>query len=48
VGEEGIPYEALIERGELVPRSLVYGHDLGEGPLLEDLSEQAKAERAEV
>ncbi len=35
------PYdaEALIERGELAPRSLVYGHELGEGPILEDLSE---------
>ena len=43
------PYEveALTERGELVPRSLVHGHELGEGPLL-DLSEQARAERGEV
>jgi hypothetical protein len=42
------PYEvdALIERGEIVPRSLVHGHELGEGPLL-DLSEQARAERGE-
>jgi hypothetical protein len=33
------PYEeeALIERGELVPRSMVVGHELGE--VLEDLSE---------
>jgi hypothetical protein len=37
------PYEAeaLIERGEIVPRSLVHGRELGEGPL-PDLSEQAK------
>jgi hypothetical protein len=37
------PYEldALIERGEIVPRSLVHGHELGEGPNDEDLSEQA-------
>ena len=43
------PYEveALVERGELVPRSLVHGHELGEGPLL-DLSEQARAERGEA
>ena len=29
------PYqdEALVERGEIVPRSLVHGHELGEGPL---------------
>jgi hypothetical protein len=42
------PYEAdaLIERGEIVPRSLVHGHELGEGPLL-DLSEKAKAKRGE-
>ena len=34
------PYErqALAERGELVPRSLISGHELGEGPL-PDLSE---------
>ena len=31
-------FEALVERGELVPRSLVAGHELGEGPL-PDLSE---------
>ena len=33
------PYdpEALVERGELVPRSMVVGHELGES--LEDLSE---------
>jgi hypothetical protein len=41
------PYdvEALVERGEIVPRSLVHAHKLGEGPLL-DLSEQAKASEA--
>jgi hypothetical protein len=35
------PYEtvALIERGEIVPRSLVHGRELGDGPL-PDLSEQ--------
>jgi hypothetical protein len=45
---ELFPYEvdALVGRGEIVPRSLVHGHELGEGPLL-DLSEQAKAERGE-
>ena len=34
------PYEpvALVERGELVPRSLVAGRDLGDGPI-PDLSE---------
>jgi hypothetical protein len=34
------PYEpeALVERGELVPRSLVAGRELGDGPIL-DLSE---------
>ena len=34
------PYEdeALAERGEIVPRSLVHGHELGEGPL-PDLSQ---------
>jgi hypothetical protein len=34
------PYEhrALVELGELVPRSLIAGHKLGEGPL-PDLSE---------
>jgi hypothetical protein len=31
-------YEALVERAELLPRSLVEGHKLGEGPL-PDLSE---------
>ena len=43
------PYdvEALVERGEIVPRSLVHGHELGGGPLL-DLSEQARAERGEA
>jgi hypothetical protein len=42
------PYEvdALKEHREIVPRSLVHGHELGEGPLL-DLSEQARAERGE-
>ena len=30
--------DALIERGELVRRSLIHGHTLGDGPLL-DLSE---------
>ena len=36
------PYdtEALVERGELVPRSMVAGRELGE--VLEDLSEQAQ------
>ena len=36
------PYEpdALVERGELVPRSMVAGRELGE--VLEDLSEQAR------
>ena len=40
------PYEVedLIQRPELLPRSLVVGHELGEGAMLEDLSEQAKAE----
>ena len=39
-GDLLFPYElgALIERGELRPRSLVEGHELGEGPL-PDLSE---------
>ena len=40
-GDMGLfPYEteALIERGEIVPRSLVEGRELGEGPL-PDLSE---------
>ena len=39
------PYdtEALVERGELVPRSMVVGHELGE--VLEDLSEQAQQSR---
>jgi hypothetical protein len=34
------PYEteALIERGEIVPRSLVHGRELGDGPI-PDLSE---------
>jgi hypothetical protein len=31
-------HEALVEHGTLVPRSLVAGHELGEGPL-PDLSE---------
>ncbi len=32
-----LPYErdALIERGELIPRSMVVGHELGEGPILD-------------
>ncbi len=44
-----LPYEreALIERGEFVPRSMVAGRELGEGPL-PDLSEQARAERGEI
>ncbi len=35
-----LPYErdALIERGKLIPRSIVVGHELGEGPIL-DVSE---------
>ncbi len=35
-----MPYEmdAFLERGELVPRSMVAGYELGEGPIL-DLSE---------
>ena len=35
-----LPYEAeaLVERGEIVPRSLIHGHELGEGPL-PDLSQ---------
>jgi hypothetical protein len=37
--------ELALERGEIVPRSLVHGHEVGEGPLL-DLSEQAKASEA--
>jgi hypothetical protein len=39
------PYdpEALVERGELVPRSMVVGHELGE--VLGDLSEQAQQSR---
>jgi hypothetical protein len=39
------PYdiEALVERGELVPRSMVVGRELGE--VLEDLSEQAQQSR---
>ncbi len=32
-----LPYELdpLLERGELVERSMVVGHDLGEGPILD-------------
>ncbi len=32
-----LPYErdALVERGELIERSMVRGHELGEGPLLD-------------
>ncbi len=32
-----LPYErdALIQRGELIPRSMVVGHELGEGPILD-------------
>ncbi len=43
-----VPYdtEALIERGEFVPISMVVGRELGES--IPDLSEQAKAERGEV
>jgi hypothetical protein len=39
-GDLLFPYEveALIEGGEIMPRSLVAGHELGEGPL-PDLSE---------
>ena len=41
------PYdvEAIVQRGELVPSSLVAGKELGEP--MPDLSEQAKAERGE-
>jgi hypothetical protein len=46
VGASGMdlfPYEteALISRGEIVPRSLVHGHELGEGPIA-DLSEEQR------
>ncbi len=43
-----MPYDAdaLIERGEFVPVSMVVGRELGE--TLPDLSEQAKAERGGV
>jgi hypothetical protein len=39
-GDLLFPYglEALIERGEIVPRSLVHGRELGDGPI-PDLSE---------
>ena len=39
-GDLLFPYEveALLERGEIVPRSLVHGRELGDGPI-PDLSE---------